>query len=395
VVDLSALPANELSAAITAKASELQRSLDIEHGPLMQVIAFRCGTHLPYRVLFLVHHLAVDAISWRVLLDDFAVAYQQLQRNETMRLPAKTSSFKHWAEGLETYAQSAALAKEAPFWLAQARQQLPPLPVDHQTPPEANTEGAARSVIVTLDTAETRELLQDVPKAYHTQINDALLAAVATAFREWTGSPQLRIDLEGHGREPILDRVDLSRTVGWLTAIYPVVLDTTAFADAGSALPAIKEQLRQIPQHGIGYGLARYLNPRLALNAHLVQQPSPEVTFNYLGQFVADDTSTNLFTPAREAAGPEISPENRRAHLLEVLGSVTDGQLRFIWVYCPAIHDQATIERLAQRFVDALRAIIAHCKSPDAGGATPSDFPLAQLNARTLSKFAAQLDEED
>ena len=395
VVNLTALPANELSAAITAKASELQRSLDIEHGPLMQVIAFRCGTHLPYRVLFLVHHLAVDAISWRVLLDDFAVAYQQLQRNETMRLPAKTSSFKHWAEGLETYAQSAALAKEAPFWLAQARQQLPPLPVDHQTPPEANTEGAARSVIVTLDTAETRELLQDVPKAYHTQINDALLAAVATAFREWTGSPQLRIDLEGHGREPILDRVDLSRTVGWLTAIYPVVLDTTGFADAGSALPAIKEQLRQIPQHGIGYGLARYLNPRLALNAHLVQQPSPEVTFNYLGQFVADDTSTNLFTPAREAAGPEISPENRRAHLLEVLGSVTDGQLRFIWVYCPAMHDQATIERLAQRFVDALRAIIAHCTSPDAGGATPSDFPLAQLNARTLSKFAAQLDEED
>ncbi|MBA3825534.1 MAG: hypothetical protein H0X24_16755 [Ktedonobacterales bacterium] len=392
VVDLADLPADEHSAAITAHASERQDGLDIEHGPLVQVVVFRLGANRNYRVLFIIHHLAVDAISWRVLLDDFALVYQQLQRNAAPQLPAKTSSFKQWAEGLVAYAQSDPLAKEAPFWLAQ-EQSLPALPVDHTAPATANTEGAAQSVAVMLDETETRDLLQEVPKPYHTQINDALLAALAFAFREWTGRSQLRIDVEGHGRESILDRVDLSRTVGWFTAIYPIILDITGVNDAGSALPAIKEQLRQIPQHGVGYGLLRHLNSQSTLNTQATPSPAPEVTFNYLGQFAADTSATGLFVSARESVGPEISPANRRAHLLEILGSVTNGQLHFIFVYCPSFHDPATISTLAQHFTTALRAIIAHCKSPEAGGVTPSDFPM--INAHALGKYAALLDEED
>lgn len=395
VVDISALPADEQRVAIEARTADLQGSLHVGYGPLLRVVVFHLGAHVPSRLLFIIHHLAVDAISWRVLLDDFAAAYRQLGQHIPMQLPAKTTSFKQWSEGLQAYAQSSALAKEAAFWQTQMPQASAPLPVDHQASPAVNTEDAARSVVVTLSAAETRDLLQEVPKAYHTQINDALLTAVAAAFSEWTGSPRLLIDLEGHGREPIIENIDLSRTVGWFTAIYPVVLDITGKTTPGTMLPAIKEQLRQIPQRGVSYGIARFLNLTSEIGAQLAHQPPAEVAFNYLGQFTADTAATDLFIPAREAVGPEISPRNRREHLFEVLGSVTNGQLRFMWVYCPHFHNQATVEGLAQRFSAALRAIIAHCLAPEAGGSTPSDFPLAQLNTRSLNKLAALLNEGD
>jgi non-ribosomal peptide synthase protein (TIGR01720 family) len=237
-------------------------------------------------------------------------------------------------------------------------------------------------------------LLQEVPKAYHTQINDVLLAALVTAFRDWTDAPKLLVDLEGHGREPIADDIDLSRTVGWFTAIYPVLLDVEGLRGPGEILPAIKEQLRRIPDHGISYGALRYLSEDREFTSRLRQLHQSEVSFNYLGQLDGGSPADTIFRPARESSGSGFSERGKRRYLLDLLGSVEAGQLRIAWVYSERIHDRATIEWVAQRYIAALREIIAHCLAPNAGGYTPSDFPLARLDAGTLSKLSQFIDEE-
>lgn len=394
-VDLSALPAEQQRQAVETTAAWFQTSLNLEHGPLLQAAFFHLGTDTPSRLLLIIHHLAVDGVSWRILLEDLETAYRQLARGEAVQLPAKTTSFQRWAEQLSAYAQSETLLRETSYWLDEARQHISPVPRDEDASPEANSEASARTITVSLNAAETQALLQEVPKAYHTQINDALLTALVEAFKDWTGAPTLLLDLEGHGREPIAEQIDLSRTVGWFTSVFPVLLDVEGKDDPGEALPAIKEQLRQIPQHGIGYGLLRYLRADRELSAELERLPQAEISFNYLGQFDQSDSETSLFRQARESSGPVSSLSGKRRHLLEVIGSVAGGQLHLTWIYSERVHQRATIERLAGRYLEALRELIAHCLSPVAGGHTPSDFPLAKLNAHTFSKLSSILDEEE
>ncbi|HEX6289370.1 MAG TPA: amino acid adenylation domain-containing protein, partial [Herpetosiphonaceae bacterium] len=193
-------------------------------------------------------------------------------------------------------------------------------------------------------------------------------------------------DLEGHGREDLFDEVDLSRTVGWFTSIFPVRLDLGTAQQPGAALTTIKEQLRQIPQHGIGYGLLRYLGPP-EMQAALAGMPPAEVSFNYLGQIDQALPSDGWLRVAPESPGPAQSARRRGSHLLEVAGFVTGGQLHVQWLYDTACHDRATIGRLVAAYELALRALIAHCLSPDAGGYTPSDFPLARLDQPTLDRL--------
>jgi NRPS condensation-like uncharacterized protein len=222
-MDLSALPEAEQGAAIESAAAELQASLNLSQGPLLRVALFDLGAHKPRRLLMVIHHLAVDGVSWRILLEDLQTIYQQLSRKEAIKLPPKTTSFKQWAKRLMEYAHSGALQQELGYWLAASRTRAYRLPVDY--PEGTNTEASARTVSVSLTAEETKALLQEVPKAYRTQINDVLLTALVQAFSRWTGAQSLLLDLEGHGREEIFEDVDLSRTVGWFTTIFPVLLD--------------------------------------------------------------------------------------------------------------------------------------------------------------------------
>jgi non-ribosomal peptide synthase protein (TIGR01720 family) len=246
---------------------------------------------------------------------------------------------------------------------------------------------------VALDEEETRALLQDVPAAYGTEINDVLLTALAQSLERWTGAPELLVDLEGHGREDLFDDVDLSRTVGWFTTIYPVRLDLRALYGPGEALKAVKEQLRRIPRRGIGYGLLRYLSTGEAVQTRLGALPRPEISFNYLGQFDAMMAESSAFGPAAESTGPAHSPRGRRTHILSINGGIAGGRLRMEWGYSASLHRQETVERMAQEFVAALRALIAHCQSPDAGGYTPSDFPDADLSQDDIDALMAEIGE--
>lgn len=186
----------------------------------MRVALFNLGAEQPGRLLLIIHHLAVDGVSWRILLSDLQTAYQQLERGEAIHLPPKTTSFKQWAERLRQYAHSAALQQDLEYWIAEPRLQIAPLPVDF--PRGSNTMAQARTVSVSLSVEETQALLQEVPAVYQTQINDVLLTALVKAFEHWTGQRSLLIELEGHGREEIFNDVNLSRAVGWFTALFPV-----------------------------------------------------------------------------------------------------------------------------------------------------------------------------
>jgi non-ribosomal peptide synthase protein (TIGR01720 family) len=225
-----------------------------------------------------------------------------------------------------------------------------------------------------------------VPGVYNTRINDALLSALARAFREWTGAPALAIDLEGHGREEIFEEIDLSRTVGWFTSVFPVVLDLREGGDAAGALKAVKEQLRRVPQGGLSWGLLRYASP---YGAELAALPQPEVLFNYLGQLDQAVADGSPFHFAPESSGPARSPRAKRRHAIEIVGSVFGGQLRLELTGSADHHQPADLDRLAERVGDLLRELIAHCRNPEAGGFTPSDFPLAGIDQSRLDQILA------
>jgi amino acid adenylation domain-containing protein/FkbH-like protein/non-ribosomal peptide synthase protein (TIGR01720 family) len=398
-IDLAAADEKKQKSEIEAVASAQQGSLELQNGPLWRVVYFELGAHRPGRLLFIVHHLAVDGISWRPLLEDLEAAYLQLKSKQKVQLPAKTAPFKIWAERLQQYAQSEALKAELPFWMSVTEpdavaEALKPLMMDSKAA-SANTEGQSKKVKVTLEREVTQALLQTVPAVYNTQINDVLLTGLAHAWTKWVGGRVLYTNLEGHGREHLFEDVDISRTVGWFTSVFPVRLELNDSGNdwrPGEALKSVKEQLRRIPQRGVGYGILRYLNS----GNELSKRPAPGMVFNYFGQFDQAITGLQLFRFAAESSGPWHSPKQKRRHVLEINSVVTGGRLEFECAYNPAVHDEKAVQRFAEEFSGALKELVAHCQQPDAGGRTPSDFPLAKVDQASLDRLLAeQRDVED
>ncbi|QOY92809.1 non-ribosomal peptide synthase/polyketide synthase [Massilia sp. UMI-21] len=383
-IDLGALDAAAQDAALADAAQRLHASLDVTAGPLLRAALVDLGAGRGQRLLLVVHHLVVDIVSWGPMLEDLQTAYAQLRDGVPVVLPAKTTSFKSWSERLLAYGQSAAAQDEAAYWLDLPWHRSPALPVDHAG--GGNEVAAAGTIELVLGADETEALLRDVPGVYHTHINDALLAAVAIAFAEWTGGPALSVALEGHGREDLFHDVDLSRTVGWFTSMYPALLDLGGARDPGAVLKAVKEQLRGVPNRGIGFGVLSYL----AGDERIRALPQPEVSFNYLGQLGDAISSGKLLTIAREDSGPLRSARGERKQLIDIEASVIDGRLHMGWTYGAALHDESTIARLAARCVAALQELIAHCSTSE-GGYTPSDFPLVRLDQPALDAIVAML----
>ncbi|MEV6827024.1 non-ribosomal peptide synthase/polyketide synthase [Amycolatopsis sp. NPDC051102] len=335
-----------------AEDDVLDATIDLEKGPLLR--AELSGTTLTLEA----HHLVVDGVSWRILLEDLDTL---LAGGE---LPARTTAFGEWARTLAGHAADGGFDDELAHWAAIDAD--PALPVDGTG---ENTYGSARSVVVRLPAEATRAVLHDVPGAYRTQVNDVLLAALGRVLRDWTGRDRVLVDLEGHGREDLFGGIDLSRTVGWFTSIFPVEL-TAAGGDWGEALKATKEQLRAVPRRGIGYGALRHLT---GTAPHV----DPRISFNYLGRF---DHGGGL--------GGAAHPEQTRPHQLDVVGAVVGDELELTWHYATGVHTEATVRRLADALLEALTGIVAHCTRPDAGGRTPSDFPLARLDQSTVDRLA-------
>ncbi len=376
-VELSGLSESEQIAGMERIAAEAQSSLDLEAGPILRAVQLRLAPGRADRLLLVVHHLAVDTVSLRILAEDLRASVARLARGLPIELPARTSSFKRWAERLVERARGEAIEQEIGLWLADARRLVKALPVDHEG--GENDEAGARTVRVSLSAEDTEALLRRVPAAYRTQTPELLLTALAQALAPWTGERLLLVDVEGHGREESDAQLDLGRTVGWFTTSFPVLLELDPALGPGEALKAVKEQLRAIPGSGLGYGLLRYLRGDAALEARLSALPQAEVGFNYLGQIDGLGGEGKGDSAILSRLGPTRAPAQRRAHLIEVLAAVSGGQLQVEMMHAAERHERATIEVLAQRFVATLRLLIEHCLSPGAGGPTPSDFQRAKL----------------
>jgi len=368
------------SAALESAVEAAHRDLDLGNGPVMQVVLFDLGAG-GQRLLWVVHHLVIDGVSWRILLEDWERVYRQLQSGEPASLPLKTTSFQRWAERLDQLAQSPEVLKELGYWKDLCgplrTSAISALTEDSQHRAHRDTQRAAE-ITVSLSTDETNALLQHVPRIYHTRIDDVLLTALAHAFQRWTHEDEILVELEKHGRE---GDVDLSRTVGWFTSAFPVLLKSQG--TLGDALKSTKEQLRRIPHGGIGYGLLRYLCRDEEIARQMRLLPHAEISFNYLGQLDQMFQASGLFRLALEPSGKTRA---QHGNLLEINASIIGGQLQAEWTYSPEIHDPHTIENVAHNFLEELQKLIAHCLSTNAETHTPSDFPLARLSQTQLDE---------
>ncbi len=390
VVDLSGMPLAEQRLCVKETMVQLENSHNLMKGRLIAAAYFKGEMGHTSRLFITVHHLVVDGFSWNVLLQDLEKAYHQLSRGESVSLPAKTISMRDWSEKLAELAQTTNVKKELSHWSTVFKDVHPSIPVDIQR--GDNREGEASVVTVSLNQKETQSLLKEVPSIYNTQINDFLLTVLAQVLTEWTGQNSVLINLEGHGREDILPTISPpARTIGWFTSIFPVKLTLTESTNPGDKLKAIKEQLRAIPNKGIGFGLLRYLCKDQEVRRQLTTKTPPQVLFNYLGQFDTSLPDTAIFRLNRALAGWR-GESNPRTQMLEINTWIVGGHLQANWTYSKNLHHPSTIERLAERYVTTARTLIDHCLSSEAGGVTPSDFPLANLDDKKLDQLANILD---
>jgi amino acid adenylation domain-containing protein/non-ribosomal peptide synthase protein (TIGR01720 family) len=359
--DLSDVDAEEQFAVMEKVANDVHASFELGRGPLLRAVLFVLGKGRRPYLFMAAHHLVIDGVSWRILLDDLDTAYRQAARDEIVRLAPKTTSFRDWAQRLGEHVATGGLDHELEHWVG-----VPDgctLPTQ-QGPREPT--GPARTVSVLLSTDDTDALLRAAPTAYRTRINDVLLAAFVWALSRWTGRERVMIDVEGHGREELLRGVDLSRTIGWFTTIFPVALDVPAGDEPNwrALIKSVRRQLRAIPGNGFGFGALRYLGSPAARDRLSGDSLGPQIAFNYLGQWDARSQATGggLYWAVHGSLGQVHDPVHGSSHQLEVVGAVQRGQLEFTWYYHHDLHSQSVVESVARDFAEALRRIGRDCR---------------------------------
>ncbi|WP_427185159.1 amino acid adenylation domain-containing protein [Bordetella bronchialis] len=372
-VDLSG--AADATRAIHDAGERIQQGLDLRAGPVTRAAWLDLGGERGGRLLWVAHHLVVDAVSWQILLDDLHTAYEQARGGQPPRLPATGASYGAWTDALAAYRQRAATQAQRDIWRGLCGPAEPPLPA--RDPNGCNTVRTARTVQAVLDRDASEALLAAAARSHRAHAHEALLAGLALALCEWTGRDSVLVEVEGHGREDVVADLDVTRTVGWFTALYPVRLAPGA-GDAAAALAAVKTQLRGIPDKGLGYGALRAAGMLNGVAA-------PQVTFNYLGRL---DGTLHGWTWAEESAGSDRDPDSPRRTWLDVGVSVRDGALHVAWTYSAAIFDDASIETLAGRYLARLRDLARACGQAAAGALQASDFPLAGLDQAQLDGLA-------
>ncbi|MDY0055096.1 MAG: amino acid adenylation domain-containing protein [Methyloversatilis sp.] len=384
--DVAAIPltvirqrCDDAAACIARHAEAAHASFDLARAPLCAVVLFDLDTpHGPVHRLFIAcHHLLIDGVSWRILLQDLQALYIALKRGQPPAPPPRTASLADWTGWLA--ARMPRFEQQRAYWQAQSLP-TPPLPRDHAA--GDNTMRSAATVSVALDADATQRLLHDLPRAHRARIDELLLTALRDTMCAWSGHDALQCMLEGHGRTMADagadDAPDLTRTLGWFTAFHPLRL-ARVDGDDNAAIRSVRAALAAVPDGGIGHGVLRAPGDDATLQAR------PEVRLNYLGQTDALFTDDAPFSPAPESTGRARHPEDARDVLFDVNALVARGQLHMHWSYGRRIHDEDTVQRLADAMLARLRDLLAHCLSGRSdGGLLPQDVPLMQLDAAEL-----------
>ncbi|MBA2610529.1 MAG: AMP-binding protein, partial [Bacteroidetes bacterium] len=371
---------------LNEQADGIQRSLKLEKGELIKFVLFGTpGYEVNNRLLIVIHHLAVDGVSWRILLEDLELLLTKLKNGESIDLGKKSTSYRQWYDSLEKYGQSHALLSQTKYWEHTVKSHQS-LPVDKEYDGVVKQKDKGLHV-VRLGAVQTRRLLQDVPRAYHTEINDLLLSALAKTMYEWSDQDKVMIGLEGHGREVIAEGIDTSRTVGWFTTHYPLLLEVASAKTEEDLIKSVKEQLRRVPDKGVGYGVLKYINKHEAFKG---TQPW-DIIFNYLGQLDNVVKKSKWLAVAGEPAGADTSEEYSVSEKLWVNCSVREEELVFNWTFSNRHFNEETIHNLSKAYLFNLESLIEHCIRKLSLGEsvfTPADFGLgSDINYTELDTF--------
>ncbi|GAB3699269.1 hypothetical protein GCM10028793_24550 [Nocardiopsis oceani] len=403
-------PGGTLNRAVAEAAEAAASELDVDAGALLRAVWFDCGDRDQGRLLLVIHHLAVDGVSWRVLLPDLETAVAARTQGSAPTLSAPGTPLRAWAFALEDAAHTPRWTEQLPYWRSVLGKGGT---TDEDTAgfpgidPEQDTVETAHTVTGLLDAATTEAVLNRVTEAYSARPDDVLLSALALAVDSWraeSGHPQgaLLVDAEGHGREDLVPGADLSRTVGWFTSLYPLRLDVSgvdvreALASgpaAGQALKRVKETLRAVPEGGVGFGVLRYLNDDTA--RELGAGPTPGLLFNYLGRMPASSGKDWELTEETWDVPLDFDPKLALTHGLALNAIAEDGpegtRLRARWTFARRLWSEERVQALLDGWFDALKALAAHTDSTEAGSHTPSDFGMVSLGQGQVDQLEALL----
>jgi amino acid adenylation domain-containing protein/non-ribosomal peptide synthase protein (TIGR01720 family) len=373
VFSIPAVTADTLEEKIREIGGKIKASFDIRESLLIKpaIIEVESGRNF---LVITAHHLVIDGVSWRILLEDLFNLYQGFLKNVPFTLPAKTASITDWMDGLREYADQEELAQEIRYWEETIRTDFSIAAAEAEKKGFGSIKDRLKTGF-TLDREQTDTLVSGSRKTFRSDVEVLLVTALCIALREYTGSEKMVIEMESHGR--LLEDIDLSRTIGWFTAMYPklIVLDK---ADLIGRIKSIKEQLAHTPGKGIGYGVLKYLSQKIT------GEYSSRVRFNYLGQFDRE-ISNDIFAYSDISTGSDIAPENALSTAIEIDCMILQGSLVLDLYYNHTLFQKEKVGDLLNKIKTSLQQMISYfTESKDEVHFTPSDFDTVDLGEDDL-----------
>ncbi|MBX7043514.1 MAG: amino acid adenylation domain-containing protein [Ignavibacteria bacterium] len=378
--DFSGLDSVTADESLARERDRLNTLTDLHSGRLINAACFRMPGGSD-RILFNVHHICIDGVSWRILLEDFIDAYSTVVSGKEIRPAQEGASFREWTSMLSAFAKEGKADSNISLWNA--------VTDDGGTSSltgadlSANTHSNSARITVELDEDNTKRLLNDANRAYNTGINDLLISALVMAFGKATGEHSLVIDLEGHGRDEMTEETDISNTVGWFTAIYPVRFSVTSGVE--ETIKSVKETLSRHSPAGITYGMLRYMNKGVSK----VRETDPKIIFNYLGQFkdeIAEGWKFSHDSLKLHTGGDEL-----RQHAIEMNSMVASSKFVLDIDYPSLSMSEAAAAEFADFYIDSLKKIIEHCTNAGSTTYTASDFAASGLDQQELDNLLSEL----
>ncbi|MEW7293169.1 non-ribosomal peptide synthetase/type I polyketide synthase [Aquimarina sp. 2304DJ70-9] len=376
--------AKDASAVLLSESKKIQSGINIQTGPLMHLGLFQMDKGS--RLLIVIHHLAVDGVSWRILFEDIETLYQQIKNKEALKLPLKTDSFKSWTNKLLEYSKSDTIKSAKTYWNQELQKPHSILKRDY--PKGGNLFKYKAIEQFQLDEEVTSKLLSEVHFPFGTQINDILLTAFLWTYSEFFDTNDLLVDLESHGRESLGQNENISRTVGWFTSFYPVLLqiEKTNQNNLSTVVKEVKEKLRKVPNKGIDYLIYKYFTEN-----SIETENKTQISFNYLGQFDADIANSS-FSIGKEDKGDEVSAEKQRDYDWDLAGIITEGKLNMSLMYSDKQYSQGTISAIMSSLKDNLEKLITYCCNYSKKEFSPSDFGYKELSFDQLDTISESYD---
>lgn len=377
---IEAFTEEERYEAIASFSDQLHVGLNPEGGKLFHVSHIQPAHGEADYVLFAVHHLIIDSFSWRILIEDFLQLYEHPEEG----FKTKSTSYKKWVTKISEYACSEAFQKDIGYWQPIRNRYFKQIPIDRDLAP--NRFGDTIREVTHVD-ADLTEKLKRIGLQYHTGVNTVLLAALTQVLTQWIDTEEILVSMESLGREPMDDAMDVSRTIGWFTALYPVLLSVRDQQSWPDVIRHVKETLNTVPLNGMPFQCAQYIARQ---STELDNQA--QISFNFLGQRT-DDQPGNWEAIDLDSKN-WIANDFPRQHLLDITAAIEGEVLQVNWIYHRELHHTETIQRLSEALVTSLQELTGQMNTISGNVFTPSDFPLTTLDQQQVDTIYNRVQQE-